>query len=137
MHGELRPENVFWDGRLKIAVAGVAPVHLQGSSAIWSGPTAYWAPELLAGQPANPQADLYSVGLILYQVLCGVHPFESESGEVAALRQAGAEPPPSLKAYRPGVPPGLEKMVLRLMEADPAARFSSAEDARRALAATH
>jgi eukaryotic-like serine/threonine-protein kinase len=135
VHGELRPENVFWNGRLKIAVAGVAPVYVQGSSAIWVGPAAYRAPEQLAGQPAGPQADLYSAGLILYQALSGVHPFESESGEVVALRQASAGPPTRLNLYRPAVPPRLESVVLKLMEADTTARFASAEEARRALAA--
>jgi serine/threonine-protein kinase len=116
-------------------VSGIAPYHLRGLNAIWLGPSAYHAPERLAGQPASGAGDLYSSGLILYQMLSGVHPFESENGEVTLLRLISGAPPPPLHTFNPAVPLALEAVLLRLLSPEPAGRYASAQEAAQALRA--
>ncbi len=136
-HGELRPEAIYVNGLLKIPITGVAPMLVRGSNAFWLGPQAYRAPEESAGAPASARGDLYSVGLILYELLSGLHPFEAESEEETALRQAGHSLPPDLRSYNPAVSAGLEEVVMRLLAYDPARRFATAREAMQALAATN
>ena len=91
------------------------------------GTVAYLAPEAALGMDAvDARADLYALGLVLYQMLAGRHPFEADS-DAALFAQQRFTLPPRFADRAPGarVPPALEAVVMRLLEKDPAARYPS------------
>jgi serine/threonine-protein kinase len=89
------------------------------------GTVAYLAPEQARGDPAGPTADLYALGVVLYQALTGRVPYEAASvPELVLLRER--EPPVAPRAFAPDVPAGLEATVLACLAVDPAARPASA-----------
>jgi serine/threonine-protein kinase len=90
------------------------------------GTAQYLSPEQAQGHAVSQQSDLYSIGVVLYEMLAGRVPFEGESAVTIALKQVGEAPvPPS--AYNGAVTPALEQVVLRALEKDPAARFPDAD----------
>jgi serine/threonine protein kinase len=91
------------------------------------GTPAYLAPEQAFGLPAEPRTDLYSVGVVLFELLTGRVPFESDD-PVAVLRGHASEEPPSLRQLRPDLPPALDDAVLRALAKDPDGRQRSAAD---------
>lgn len=98
------------------------------------GTPRYLSPEQAAGREATPASDLYAVGVVLYEMLCGAPPFVGDSplATATAHRQA---PVPSLAERRPGLAPGLVAVVERALAKAPGARFADATAMRRALAA--
>ena len=91
------------------------------------GTVQYLSPEQAHGQPVDQRSDLYSAGVVLYELLTGRVPFDGEAPVSIALKHVSERPvPPS--QLRPGIPPALEAVVLRALEKDPAYRFQSAEE---------
>ena len=131
IHRDLKPHNVILDeeGRVRvtdfgIARAGASDMTLTGSI---MGTAQYLSPEQAQGFAVTAASDLYSIGVILYELLTGVVPFEGESAVAIAFKQVAAEPyPPS--ALRPGIPPSLDAIVLRALAKDPAQRYASADE---------
>jgi eukaryotic-like serine/threonine-protein kinase len=131
IHRDLKPHNVILDeeGRARvtdfgIARAGASDMTLTGSI---MGTAQYLSPEQAQGYAVSASSDLYSVGVILYELLTGVVPFEGETAVAIAFKQVSAEPrPPS--AVNPSVPAALDVIVLRALAKDPAQRFADAEE---------
>lgn len=125
-HRNLTPENVKLEhGRVKILDAGTAPQHELDPS----GATAYIAPERAAGRRATAQADLYSLGTVLFEVLAGVPPFRADTPlAVLDLHRRASVPP--LASHRDDVPPVVEQLMLHLLAKDPDARPPSADEVR-------
>jgi eukaryotic-like serine/threonine-protein kinase len=131
IHRDLKPHNVILDeeGRARvtdfgIARAGASDMTLTGSI---MGTAQYLSPEQAQGHAVSASSDLYSVGVILYELLTGVVPFEGETAVAIAFKQVSAEPrPPS--AVNPAVPAALDVIVLRALAKDPAQRFADAEE---------
>src|SRR6195256_4278636 len=129
IHRDLKPHNVILDedGRARvtdfgIARAGASDMTLTGSI---MGTAQYLSPEQAQGHAVSESSDLYSVGVILYELLTGVVPFEGETAVAIAFKQVAAEPrPPS--ALNPGVPATLDAIVLRALAKAPAHRFADA-----------
>jgi serine/threonine-protein kinase len=131
IHRDLKPHNVIIDGegRAKVTDFGIAKAGASDMTQTGSimGTAQYLSPEQAQGHAVSAPSDLYSVGIILYEMLTGRVPFEGESAVTIALKQVGEIPvPPS--HLNPAVPPALEAVVLRALEKDPARRFADADE---------
>jgi beta-lactam-binding protein with PASTA domain len=131
IHRDLKPHNVILDeeGRARvtdfgIARAGASDMTLTGSI---MGTAQYLSPEQAQGLAVSTASDLYSVGVILYELLTGVVPFEGETAVAIAFKQVSAEPrPPS--AVLDSVPASLDAVVLRALAKDPSRRYADADE---------
>ena len=114
-----------------IARSGASDMTQTGSI---MGTAQYLSPEQAQGHAVSAQSDLYSVGIILYEMLTGRVPFDGDSAVAIALKQV-SEPPMPPSALNPAVTPSLEHVVLRALEKDAAARFADADEFIAALEA--
>jgi eukaryotic-like serine/threonine-protein kinase len=136
IHRDLKPHNVIIDeeGRARvtdfgIARAGASDMTLTGSI---MGTAQYLSPEQAQGFAVSAASDLYSIGVILYELLTGVVPFEGETAVAIAFKQVSAEPrPPS--ELNPSLPRSLDAVVLRALAKDPAQRYADADELIAAL----
>src|SRR5215212_9820347 len=132
VHRDIKPHNVIVDGegRVKvmdfgIARAGAASQMTEAGSII--GTAQYLSPEQARGAPVDQTSDLYSTGIVLYELLTGSVPFTGETPVEIAMKHLSQAPvPPS--THRPEVPRDLDYVVLRALAKDPAQRYHSAED---------
>ena len=128
VHRDVKPGNILIgaDGLVKITDFGIA--HAAGSAPITGpglvmGTTQYMAPERIAGGQATPASDLYALGILIYECLTGLPPYDGGTAEVMAGHLYLPMPP--LPA---GVPPDLGELITRLTAKDPAARLSDAAE---------
>jgi serine/threonine-protein kinase len=132
VHRDIKPHNVIvdGDGRVKvmdfgIARAGAASQMTEAGSII--GTAQYLSPEQARGAPVDQTSDLYSTGIVLYELLTGSVPFTGETPVEIAMKHLSQAPvPPS--THRPEVPRDLDYVVLRALAKDPAGRYHSAEE---------
>ena len=136
IHRDLKPHNVMLDdaGNAKVTDFGIARAGASEMTEAGSimGTAQYLSPEQAQGQPATAQSDLYSVGIMLYELLTGRLPFDGESAVAIAVQHLN-DPPPPIQSLRPDVTPALEAAVMRALEKDPAARWADADEFIRAL----
>ena len=139
VHRDVKPQNVIIDrdGQAKVADFGIARAgdtsEMTQAGAI-VGTMQYLSPEQAEGHPVDRRADLYSVGIVLYELLTGRVPFDGEAPISIAIKQINERPVPPGQ-LQPGIPPALEAVVLRALEKDPARRYQSAEEFIAALEA--
>jgi len=131
IHCDIKPQNVLLtrDGRAKVTDFGIARA-LSGSDVtesetVWGSPL-YFSPEQAAGEPPSPASDVYSIGIVMYEMLTGTPPFHAEKPTALALMHMREEPPP-LAVRNPQVPSQLEWMVRKVLAKEPAARYRTAE----------
>lgn len=126
LHRDLKPSNVMidGDGRVRITDFGLA-VRADESASDTAGTPAYMSPEQFEGKPVTVQSDLYSLGLILFEIYAGKKTFDASS--VAEWRSHHTQSqPPSPTTVDPDVDPAVERVVLRCLQKDPSQRPSSA-----------
>src|SRR3712207_3949302 len=127
VHRDIKPHNVIVDdeGRAKVTDFGIARAGASDMTQTGSimGTAQYLSPEQAQGQAVTPRSDLYSIGVILYELLTGRVPFTGDSAVTIALKQV-SEPPLPPRQLVPSIPPELEAIVLRALEKDPARRFA-------------
>jgi serine/threonine-protein kinase len=139
IHRDLKPANVLIDetGLLKIVDFGVAAAQHQGDTQLTKtgyviGSPKYMAPEQILGKKVDERADIYSLGVILYEMLTGEPPYHRGDHMAVMYQhvQGKARPPIELN---PAVPPGLSEIVMKSMAVDKARRFQSMDELRAAL----
>ncbi len=144
VHRDLKPENVIRDesGRLRILDFGVAwidpasplPVRRLTDAGVLLGTPAYMSPEQLDGAAIDARSDIFALGVLLYELASGRHPFETSTPASTAARVLTAEPP-DLVEIRPETPAGLAAIIGQCLAKAPAERYQSASEVSRALEA--
>ena len=138
IHRDVTAQNVLLagDGRVKVADFGIAHFGASEltSTGIVMGTSRYLSPEQARGEPTDERSDLYSAGVVLFEMLTGRLPFEGDNDLAIALQHAN-DPAPSPTTFVPDLPPGLDAIVARALRKDPAARFQTAAEFFAALAA--
>jgi serine/threonine-protein kinase len=136
VHRDIKPHNVMIDedGRVKVTDFGIARAGASDMTETGSvmGTAQYLSPEQAQGRPVDARSDLYSIGIVLYELLTGVVPFDAESPVTVALKQVSETPVPP-RERNPQVPLWLDAVVLRALEKEPANRFASADEFIEAL----
>lgn len=140
VHRDIKPQNVLIDeaGDAKVADFGIALAASRTSTSgtnILLGTPSYMSPEQAMGERVGPESDLYSLGIVLYEMLTGTVPFAAEGALATAMKHL-TEPPLSPRTRNASVPEGMEALVMRLLSKDPEDRYPSAarliEDLRQA-----
>ena len=125
VHGDVKPANVLLEdetGRVKLTDFGLVRVAEEGARA---GSPFHMAPEVIAGQPATALSDVYSLGVLMFQMATGRLPFTGQSLDAVFEAARSVEPPPP-SSLRGNMPDWLDEMILRLLQKDPAARYPDA-----------
>jgi eukaryotic-like serine/threonine-protein kinase len=134
VHRDMKPQNVLLDraGNAYISDFGLAK-SLEGAAAVMTrtgevlGTPRYMSPEQVEGKPADHRSDLYSLGLIFYEMLTGEAPFTGSSA-FQLMYQRLRERPKDVKQVNPEVPDYLARVVMRCLERDPEARYQNARE---------
>lgn len=138
VHCDIKPHNMIVtpDGRLKVTDFGIARALStilpdERADVVWGSPQ-YFSPEQAVGEAPSPASDVYSLGVVLYEVLTGALPFTAPSSEELARMHLEENPiPPS--EYIPEIPTALEEIVMKVLSKEPAARYRTADQLGRVL----
>ena len=138
VHCDVKPHNMLVtpEGRLKVtdfgiarALASISPDEL--SDVVWGSPH-YFSPEQAGGRPPSPASDVYSLGVILYEMITGRLPFvASDSAELARMHRE--EKPVAPRYYNNSIPSALEEIVLKVLSKEPSSRYRTADQLGRLL----
>lgn len=139
VHRDVKPANVLLagDGRVKVADFGIAKAVADADltqPGLTVGTAKYLAPEQVRGDAVDARTDIYSLGVVLYEMLCGRPPFQGDTDAATALMRLQRDPLLP-RQVRPGVPRALEEITCRAMAREPADRYQTAADLRAALLA--
>jgi serine/threonine-protein kinase len=140
VHRDVKPQNILVssNGVIKITDFGIARSLNVGGAVTEVGTVLgsadYISPEQAQGQPVEKAGDIYSLGVVLYELLTGEVPFRGESFLAVAMKHVHDEPPRA-SDLRPGVPPSLDRLIATALAKNPAARFATMEEFEAALEA--
>ncbi len=136
VHRDVKPGNIMINqsGQVKVADFGIARAFGGGDDELTQtgsvmGTASYFSPEQAQGKPVDPRSDLYSLGIVIYEMLVGEPPFTGNSQVAIAYKQV-QEQPPKVTSRNPNVPAPLEAMIDRLLRKDPGERYPAAEEIR-------
>lgn len=129
IHGDVKPANILVtnDDRVKLMDFGMARLasHDSGNTPLLGTP-AYWCPEQIVGKPQDARSDLFSLGVVLYEMVTGQRPFDAESLQGICSRVLSSTPLPPSQA-NPSVPKAFDAIIARCLAKDPTARYATAE----------
>jgi serine/threonine protein kinase len=135
VHRDLKAQNILIgpSGQVKIIDFGLArSAHLEGMTAtgLIMGTPEYMAPEQVAGKQVDERADIYALGVILFEMLTGRVPFTGESAIAVGFQQL-RDPPPSPRAINPQIPEEVARIILKALEKNPIQRYRTVDEMRR------
>ncbi|MEO8335419.1 MAG: bifunctional serine/threonine-protein kinase/formylglycine-generating enzyme family protein [bacterium] len=138
IHRDIKPANVLVDaesGRCLITDFGIArsaDASALTATGMMIGTPAYLSPEQVTGDTVDHRADIFALGVMLYEMLAGRTPYDAPTASAAMMKRLGG-PPASIRLVRPDVPEDIAAVITTCLAADPADRFQSATDVLRAL----
>ena len=138
VHCDVKPQNMLVtpDLRLKVADFGIARALAsirpdEQSDMVWGSPQ-YFAPEQASGAAPSPSSDVYSLGVILYEMLAGELPFQATTADDLARLHMESEPP-DIRIKVPAISPDLEQILLKVLSKEPSQRYRTADQLGRVL----
>ena len=139
IHRDISPHNIFatYDGHVKLVDFGIAKAALSSTETevgVLKGKVAYMAPEQAMGGPIDARADLFAMGIVLWEILTGQRLMTGESA-ANTLHRLMNLPIPRVSSVKPGIDPALDAIVAKALEKDPRNRFQTAAEMRDALEA--
>src|SRR5579864_3484820 len=140
VHRDVKPQNVLVGrgGSIKLTDFGIASVYKDinaerlTTTGMTLGTVQYYAPEQAQGEIVSPAADVYALGIVMYEMLTGRTPFDGDT-PVAVAMQHIQDPPTPPSQLNPNIPPALEEIILRCLEKVPEMRFRDGSQLARAL----
>ncbi|HNT23614.1 MAG TPA: protein kinase [Anaerolineales bacterium] len=138
VHCDVKPQNMLVtpDQRLKVTDFGIARAlgsinPNEQSKVVWGSPQ-YFSPEQATGAAPSPASDVYALGVVMYEMLCGRLPFTGNTAaELAQMHRSVPTPPPS--HFNANIPPALEQIILKVLSKEPSARYRTADQLGRVL----
>jgi tRNA A-37 threonylcarbamoyl transferase component Bud32 len=135
IHGDVKPGNILVtaENRVKLGDFGIARFasQISGSGSLMGTP-AYLAPEQIHGESQDPRSDQFALGIVLYQMVSGVRPFDGSSLGAVCAQILNAEPVPPSR-HNPAVPPALDRIIARCLAKNPSDRFAHCDELASAL----
>jgi serine/threonine-protein kinase len=138
VHCDVKPHNMLVtpDKRLKVTDFGIAralaTIHPEEHADIVWGSPQYFSPEQAAGEPPSPASDVYSLGIVLYELLTGSLPFNASTAEELGRMHLDNRPHP-IHEYLPDIPETLEQIIDKVLSKEPSARYRTADQMGRVL----
>jgi eukaryotic-like serine/threonine-protein kinase len=129
IHGDIKPANILIldDGRVKLTDFGMARLasHDKKDTPLLGTP-AYWCPEQIMGRPQDARSDIFSLGVVLYEMVTGKRPFDADSLQGVCTRVLSSKPLPASHA-NPSLPRAFDEVISRCLEKEPAHRYQSVD----------
>lgn len=140
VHRDVKPQNVLVgrDGSIKLTDFGIAMIYNSSNAerltttGMTLGTVQYYAPEQAQGEIVSPSADIYALGIVMYEMLTGRTPFDGDTPVAVAMQHIQDAPVPPTQ-LNPGIPPVLEEIILRCLEKVPEMRYRDGSVLARAL----